>query len=92
MCPVHFWQPCDCRYARAPRLALALLALGCMPAAAPDVDPCAARIIELEGQRVLEISVACQGYSFDECRPLIDDIDKKYEPKILEQIRCGNDR
>lgn len=87
-CPVHgLGFACSCRYAIT-----AALAIGCIPAAVPDVDPCAARIIELEADRVLEISVACQGYSFDQCRPLIDDIDKKYEPKILEQIRCGNDR
>lgn len=60
------------------------------PAAAPDVDPCAAEIIRLEAQRVIEISTACQGYSFDQCKPLIEEIDKKYEPKILAQVKCGS--
>lgn len=63
-----------------------------MPAEMPEVDPCAARIVELEGLRTAEIAAKCQGQSFDDCLPVIDSINVKYDPLIAEAIRCGAER
>lgn len=68
-----------------------VLVVACTPPALPSVDPCAAEIIRLEGLRDQEVTGACDGQSFDECTPVIERINAKYAPAILDQIRCGND-
>lgn len=94
-CPVHMSWTCGCRLARANRLAAACLLLtgcGLLPAEAPEVDPCAAEIVKLEGLRTAEIVAKCQGQSFDNCLPTIDSLNAKYDPLIAEAIRCGAER
>lgn len=100
MCAVHGWDaPCRCGYAVSKRAAYAVglaafllgTACGLLPAEAPDVDPCAAEIVRLEGLRTVEIAAACAGKAFDDC-PAVTGINAKYDPLIQEQVRCGSDR
>jgi hypothetical protein len=62
----------------------------CKAPALPSIDACAVEIVRLESLRSQEVLGACEGRTFDECAPVIERIDEKYAPFILEQIRCGS--
>lgn len=90
MCAVHGpFARCRCEYAigLAAFVLGSALSLGCLPAKAPDVDPCAAEIVKLEGERDAEVAVACAGQTFDACLAVAT-IDRKYDPLIQKQIEC----
>lgn len=77
---------------RAALLAAVLVACGPLTeAVAPEADPCAEELVRLEGLRDAEVAAACAGQTFDACLSVAV-IDRKYDPLIQEQIRCGNDR
>ena len=86
MCAVHGWDaPCRCGYAIVAGLTLA--ACGLLPSKVPDVDPCSAELVKLEGLRDAEVLAACAGQAYGACLAVAV-IDRRYDPLIAAQIRC----
>jgi hypothetical protein len=83
-CPVHFSGGCSCRWARAPRLLVALaLLVGC--AAAPS-GPCSltdAQLIMHEAACLANVGAVCADVPADEPCPFEEDC-KRYTRE-----RCG---